>query len=156
MLWKGKRGRKGLFLYKGSAGICSKPRQRGNNRDWVQQLINHFNFQVPGGHNRFCLCFCCCDVFVRKRNHLPPSSSSVKFCNLPTEPLSFLKKYKTLRSSVQFWVVETSSWKFPGSHPNPTRKYQLVLSFSHCYHLSMLSPWIFWWFSYLVLKILRL
>lgn len=82
-------------LYKGSAGSCSKPRQRGNNHDWVEQLINHFNFQVPGSHNRFCLCFYGCDVPVSERNQLPMSSSSMKLCVLPTEPLSFLMKFQT-------------------------------------------------------------
>lgn len=152
---EGKGGRKSL-LVKGSAGICSKPRQRGNSHDWVEQLINPFNFQVPRGHNRFCLCFCCCDVSVSERNQPPPSSSCRKFCNLPTEPLSFLKKYKTqypaplgARCAVQFWVVEFSRITSQSQQEILICYFIFsLLSFTYIKLMDIL------WFSYLVLKIL--
>lgn len=88
------------------------------------------------------------------------SSSSMKFCNLPTEPLSFLKKYKTQYPSspcpIQFWVVETSGVNLETSritsqfHQEILIRYLIfsLLPFT-CVRLMDIS-----WFSYLVPKIL--
>lgn len=73
---------------------------------------------------------------VSKTNRLSGSQSSMIFCNLPMEPLSFLNNYMfsiqhlwdlDVQFSSEVWAVETSGFSLDASitwwHPNHTRKY---------------------------------
>ena len=68
---------------------------------------------------QFCLCFYHCDFSVSKRNQLSRSQSSMNFCDLPTEFLSFFIKYifgiqhlwgLDVQFSSEVGVVETSGF----------------------------------------------